>query len=223
LFDVDLGASVRAQNSLLVAYDAVQEDRTTWALADFAWADSAADRSWQNTAASNIDVRFQLSKEEGLRSDEVYGWRLDDSLDGYGSPTIDDQDGVTYDEGRYGNGVNVTDVTKVSWTVTVPSVFSTYFWFIPNSVETSVIWSAEGSGIGLAVGYDALAEEFFLEDHLGQVVSVPFVIAADDRIFIGISQSTTDRRLYIGKMGGSNASQSESFASAGSYTSLRLY
>jgi hypothetical protein len=73
------------------------------------------------------------------------------------------------------------------------------------------------------VGYDASTGAFFLEDQLSRRVMVPLAVAITDRICLGVCQTTTERRLFAGRMGGEVRSASAPFAPLGSFTSLRLY
>jgi hypothetical protein len=73
------------------------------------------------------------------------------------------------------------------------------------------------------VGYDASTGSFFLEDQLSRRVMVPLAVAVTDRICLGVCQTTTERRLFAGRMGGGVRSASAAFAPLGRFTSLRLY
>jgi hypothetical protein len=130
---------------------------------------------------------------------------------------------VSYGDGRYGTGVLIKDTTKVSWGVHIPGVFHVSFWFIPNQVTTSVIWSATGQGVSLCVGYDATNQVFFLEDHLFNRIQVPYPVNVSDRICVGVCQTATERRLFIGKMGGDVQSASAAMTPTAGYTALKLY
>jgi hypothetical protein len=44
-----------------------------------------------------------------------------------------------------------------------------------------------------------------------------------DRICIGVCQTASERRLFVGRMGGDVESASAALAPIGSFTSLRLY
>ena len=111
----------------------------------------------------------------------------------------------------------------MAWTVAIPAVFHTSFWFIPSEVTTCVIWGVRGAAGALLVGYDAAVGSFFLEDHLSRRLYVPFQIAAADRVCLGVCQTATDRRLFTGRMGGDVESASVALPPVGSFTSLRLY
>ena len=224
LFEVNLPTSYRAQNTLLASIGATLDDRETWSTANYAWNSQAAKRQWTyDGALKSIEARFQIAREDALQSGEIYGWRLNGVLSGYGSPTSGDASGVSYGDGRYGTGVLIKDTTKVSWGVHIPGVFHVSFWFIPNQVTTSVIWSASGTGVSLCVGYDAANQVFFLEDHLFNRIQVPYPVNASDRICVGVCQTATERRLFIGKMGGDVQSASSAMTPTAGYTALKLY
>lgn len=86
-----------------------------------------------------------------------------------------------------------------------------------------MIWAAFGPAGSLLVGYDATTSAFFLEDQLSRRVSVPFGVSVTDRLCIGVCQTATERRLFVGRMGGDVESASSALAPIGVFTSLRLY
>jgi predicted phage tail protein len=224
LFEVNLPTSYRAQNTLLASIGATLDDRETWTSANYAWISSAAKRQWTyDGALKSIEARFQMAREDALQAGELYGWRLNGMLGGYGNPVGAEAIGVGYGDGRYGSGVLVKDTTKVSWGVSIPGVFHVSFWFIPNQITTSVIWTATGAGVSLLVGYDSVAGTFFLEDQLFNRVVVPYPVNVADRICIGVCQTATERRLFVGKMGGEVQSASKPLAPTSGYSTLKLY
>lgn len=224
LFEVNLPTSYRAQNTLLASIGATLDDRETWTSANYAWISSAAKRQWTyDGALKSIEARFQMAREDALQAGELYGWRLNGVLSGYGNPVGAEAIGVGYGDGRYGSGVLVKDTTKVSWGVSIPGVFHVSFWFIPNQITTSVIWTATGAGVSLLVGYDSVAGTFFLEDQIFNRVVVAYPVNVADRICIGVCQTATERRLFIGKMGGEVQSASQPLAPTVGYSILKLY
>ena len=164
-----------------------------------------------------------MAREDALQAGELYGWRLNGALAGYGSPASGEAVGVSYGDGRYGSGVLIKDTTRVSWGVSIPGVFHVSFWFIPNQITTSIIWTASGAGVSLLVGFDAAAGSFFLEDHLFNRIVVPYPVSVSDRICVGVCQTATERRLFVGKMGGDVQSASSPLQPTAGYTVLRLY
>jgi predicted phage tail protein len=224
LFEVNLPTSYRAQNTLLASIGATLDDRETWTSTNYAWISSAAKRQWTyDGALKSIEARFQMAREDALQAGELYGWRLNGVLAGYGNPVGAEAIGVGYGDGRYGSGVLVKDTTKVSWGVSIPGVFHVSFWFIPNQITTSVIWTATGAEVSLLVGYDSVAGTFILEDQLFNRVVVPYPVNVADRICIGVCQTATERRLFVGKMGGEVQSASKPLAPTSGYSTLKLY
>ena len=224
LFELDLVSPIRAQNTLLNSLGASVDDRTTWLEANFPWASDAAKRQWAyDGAIANVDARFQIAREDALQAGEIYGWRLNGSTGGLGNPLLSQAASVSYGAGRYGDGLMVKDTTRVAWSVSIPEVFHTSFWFLPSEITTCVIWAATGSSGQLLVGYDASNASFFLEDHLARRVSVAFSVSITDRICLGVCQTASERRLFAGRMGGDVDSASAAIAPVGTFTSLRLY
>ena len=224
LFELDLVSPIRAQNTLLNSLGASVDDRTTWLEANFPWASDAAKRQWAyDGAIANVDARFQIAREDALQAGEIYGWRLNGSTNGLGNPLLSQAASVSYAAGRYGNGLMVKDTTRVAWSVSIPDVFHTSFWFAPSEITTCVIWAATGSSGQLLVGYDASIGSFFLEDHLARRVIVAFSVSITDRICLGVCQTASERRLFAGRMGGDVDSASAAIAPVGTFTSLRLY
>ena len=224
LFELDLVSPIRAQNTLLNSLGASVDDRTTWLEANFPWASDAAKRQWAyDGAIANVDARFQIAREDALQAGEIYGWRLNGSTNGLGNPLLSQAASVSYAAGRYGDGLMVKDTTRVAWSVSIPDVFHTSFWFAPSEITTCVIWAATGSSGQLLVGYDASTASFFLEDHLARRVSVSFSVSITDRICLGVCQTASERRLFAGRMGGDVDSASAAIAPVGTFTSLRLY
>ena len=224
LFELDLVSPIRAQNTLLNSLGASVDDRTTWLEANFPWASDAAKRQWAyDGAIANVDARFQIAREDALQAGEIYGWRLNGSTNGLGNPLLSQAASVSYAAGRYGDGLMVKDTTRVAWSVSIPDVFHTSFWFAPSEITTCVIWAATGSSGQLLVGYDASIGSFFLEDHLARRVIVAFSVSITDRICLGVCQTASERRLFAGRMGGDVDSASAAIAPVGTFTSLRLY
>lgn len=224
LFELDLVSPIRAQNTLLNSLGASVDDRTTWLEANFPWASDAAKRQWAyDGAIANVDARFQIAREDALQAGEIYGWRLNGSTNGLGNPLLSQAASVSYAAGRYGDGLMVKDTTRVAWSVSIPDVFHTSFWFAPSEITTCVIWAATGSSGQLLVGYHASTASFFLEDHLARRVSVAFSVSITDRICLGVCQTASERRLFAGRMDGDVDSASAAIAPVGTFTSLRLY
>lgn len=224
LFELDLVSPIRAQNTLLSSLGASVDDRTTWQEANFVWSGDAARRQWTyDGAIANVDARFQMAREDVLHPGELYGWRLSGSVMGIGNAVTSQSAGVSYGDGRYGMGLMIKDTTQVAWTVNLPQLFHTSFWFIPQEVTTCVIWKAMGPSGALLLGYDAQTQDFFLEDHLSRRITLSFGLEVSDRICLGVCQTSTERRLFAARMGGGVQSASARLEPVGALSSLRLY
>jgi predicted phage tail protein len=225
IFEVDLQSAVRAQNTLLTNLGATADDRTQWSQASYSWNSTDAVRQWSaDGLLASVQARFQMSRYRGVLQDgEIAAWRLNGDLASLGASNVTQSHGVTYDQARYGNGVRIKDTTEVAWSVAIPAQFNTSFWFVPDEVTTSVVWSVLGSGIALRVIYDHLRSELMLEDHLYQRVVVPLEFVAGDFLCVGVCQTEVDRRLFVGGMNHSVIGASEPLAAAGPYTSVQLH
>jgi len=224
LFELDLVSPIRAQNTLLSSLGASVDDRTTWQEANFVWSGDAARRQWTyDGAIANVDARFQMARQDVLHPGELYGWRLSGTVMGIGNLQANPSAGVSYGDGRYGEGLMVKDTTQVAWGVNIPQVFHTSFWFIPQEVTTCVIWKATGPGGALLLGYDAQTQDFFLEDHLSRRVTLAFELEASDRVCLGVCQTRTDRRLFACRMGGPVHSARAELEPVAGFSSLQLY
>jgi hypothetical protein len=142
---------------------------------------------------------------------------------GIGNAVTSQSAGVSYGDGRYGKGLMVKDTTQVAWTVNLPQVFHTSFWFIPQEVTTCVIWKATGPVGHLLLGYDAQTQGFILEDHLSRRITLAFGLETSDRVCLGVCQTSSERRLFAARMGGDVHSASARFEPVGAFSSLRLY
>jgi predicted phage tail protein len=225
LFDVHLPYRLRAQNTIFSDLAAVTEATLNWANALFAWDSADGSKPWAPTGnATAISAQFQIATDIGLYANDVDGWRLNGGLTSVGGTPPSQSHGVTYGEGRYGQGVFVQDTTQVAWPVSIPSSFSKTFWIQPKQLTDAVFITLSGSSGSLKVGYSVREAAFYLEDGNGHRNVVPHLLTVDERICIGISQSSLDRALYVGSMDGSQInSDVEPYTAVGAFTSLALY
>jgi hypothetical protein len=64
---------------------------------------------------------------------------------------------------------------------------------------------------------------FFLEDHLSRQLTVLFAIEAENQICLGVCQTSSERRLFVARLGGDVESGSMALAPVGQLTNLQLY
>lgn len=225
LFDVSLPDRFRAQNTIFGAIASVSDQMLTWAQANFAWNEADATKPWAPTGnAASVSARFQIATDIGLLATDIDGWRLNGALNSVSGklPTIAKK--VTYAEGRYGQGVFVSDLTQVGWSVTIPSTFSKTFWIQPKLVTDAIFISLGGSGGTLKVGYSVHEAAFYLEDQAGRRNVVPYLLTQDERVCIGVSQEPSQRALFVASMDAQQSGVDQKpYTALGAFSTLTLY
>lgn len=231
IFPVDLLNTFRAQNSIYGTIDSIvyDTDAMTWAASPFNWSAAEAKRQWAPGGdVDSVVGKYQIARKTGLAYGEIDGWRLHNSLNTVTGKVAATAQNVTYETGRYGNGVRLRGDVRVDWTsVAVPAQFKYTFWIIPkltgNSAEVAVMSFAGTSGQTLSLGYSEPEEEFRLVDHLGNVVAAKLPLDTDDVVGVAIVQTATKRKLYVAKVGEAAVMGEGNFAPAGAFNAVRLY
>lgn len=216
----------RARNTIESSFDSVINDTTTWLAVPYSWTAPEATRPWVTSGdLSTVGLSLYIAKYTGLAAEYLEGFGLNSLTSGEKGTLAAQSVGVTYGIGRFLKGAVINDFARLNWSLTIPAVFNTTFWAIPQEVSLNrVFWSAlTAAGLQLTLGYDAPSSSFYLEDTLGNSISVPFVIAPLDRILLGVVQTATTRRLYVGKFNGTSAVASSVLAPIGILTSIRLH
>lgn len=223
IFSIDLLSEYRAQNSLFFSIDSVATDSDTWYGTNKPWTDMS--RQWTYDGSINsVSSRCQIAPFTGLRTNEVDGVRGDLNSSTVTGLAPVESIGVSYAQGRYGNGIMVSDLTQISWNINVPFLFSTVFWITPQEVNDCTYWSVRGDGTSLTLGYSAPRRAFYLEDQLRRQVVVPFEFTVNDRICIGICQAMNQRKLFVGRMGDDTpVMAAAAYDQQGAYSKVAFY
>lgn len=232
IFPVDLLDTYRAQNSIYATLDSIvyDTDSMNWLTSTFDWDDPEGARHW--APGGDIDSvvgKYQIARKTGLRYDEVDGWRLHNSTTSVTGKTANTAQNVTYETGRYSNGVRLRGGVKVDWTaVSVPAQFRYSIWIIPKLVGTSAEVSImeffnTTTGNFLRLGYDEPSQSFKLVDKQGNVVSAVCPINTGDVVGLYVVQTDTTRKLFVSVVGGNPTSGEGAFAPSGTFDALRLY
>jgi predicted phage tail protein len=232
IFPVDLLDTYRAQNSIYATLDSIvyDTDSMNWLTSTFEWDDAEGARHWAPGGdIDSVTGKYQIARKTGLRYDEVDGWRLHSSTTSVGGKTAATAQNVTYETGRYGNGIRLRGGVKVDWTsVAVPSQFRYSTWIIPkltgSSAEVSIMeFYNTTTGNFLRIGYDEPSQSFKLVDKQGNVVSAACPINTGDVVGLYVVQTETKRKLFVSVVGGNPSSGEGSFAPSGTFDALRLY
>ena len=232
IFPVDLLDTYRAQNSIYATLDSIvyDTDSMNWLTSTFKWSDAEGARHWAPGGdIDSVTGKYQIARKTGLRFDEVDGWRLHSSTTSVAGKTAATAQNVTYETGRYGNGIRLRGGVKVDWTtVAVPAQFRYSTWIIPkltgNSAEVSILeFFNTTTGNFLRIGYDEPSKSFKLVDKQGNVVSAVCPINTGDVVGLYVVQTDTKRKLFVSVVGGDPSSGEGSFAPIGTFDALRLY
>lgn len=222
---VSLPQTYRARNSIVSTVDAIVLDSTNWVTASYTWSSAQANRGWVTSGDANaINLNYYISRWVGLDPSYVEGIGLNNTTAAEKGSTVASSVGVTYSSGRFLKGALISDFTSLSWNVSIPSVFNTTFWAIPQTVSgKSVYWVARKSdGAELVLSYDASISSFVLEDSYLNKITLPYSIAPQDRLLIGIVQTATARKLYVGKLNGTSASATANQTPLGPYAVMKV-
>jgi hypothetical protein len=119
--------------------------------------------------------------------------------------------------------VEVLDTTRIAYPLAVPSTFKITLWWSPTVSTDCVIATLVGNGCLLEVGYVASTDQMYVRDQNYNWLYLAFECSQGDFVCIGLVQTSTERKLFAGIMGGTPVMASESVAPAGVFTQLTLY
>jgi predicted phage tail protein len=223
---VSLPATFLARNSIGSTFDAVTPDTTIWQTASYVWSDPLASRAWTVAGdISTVKLNYYISKYVGLDPSYLEGFGLNQVVTGILGTVAATAVGVSYGPGRFLTGAVIGDFTTLDWNLAVPAQFNTTLWAIPQVIGgNQVYWSGvTATGLKLIAGHDAINNWFYLEDTLGQKITVPYAVSVNDRVLIGIVQTATTRRLYVGALAQASANNSAAFVPIGALTKISLH
>lgn len=204
VWEVSLPTSYRARTTIQSAYSAVVHDNTTWADATWNWDSVQANRAWQVTGdVGSVSLQYYIAVEAPLEASYLDAFSLNGTYVGVNGTSASEVTGVTYAPGRFFTGAKMDNFTRLSWTMAIPATFNVSLWCKIDTLEgNQVFWSGKTSGdLRLTAGYDNSIGAFYLEDLLGNTMTLPFALSTGDRVLIGVVQTPTTRRLHVGVLG----------------------
>ena len=210
---IALASKLTTQNSFFVSVSTVvkaTDDKLTWKEALFAWNSMDAQRSWRlGGDASTIEYEQQIAREVG-QMNEHEGWSLEETLDSERGvkPTI--ATGVEWDWGRYTKGLKIMDLASYEWhaknlSQTENGKFKFSFWLKtqePDQNQTYVILRMGNENDNFAISYNSSDKKYRLETLRGEILSANVPMLNDQHVFIGVSQTETERTFVVGILGG---------------------
>ena len=227
LTEVTLPDVYTAQNTVVSKKNVVKQDLETWNTATFSWYSTESLRPWLIEFVDSIgDVRMEIAYSTPKPASEVQSWRFHDtttSINGLAPepPPVAVFPGETAPvnantfaglpaRGRFSSGLLRTGVDPLEYTnVDIPKEFSMIFWVRPTaSVESFEVIRLEGlAGSFLQLTYDYTQQKFILTPLLSgvsnpaeHILEVSYEIVPDALLAVGISQSSSVRRLFIANM-----------------------
>jgi predicted phage tail protein len=226
-FEINLGTTYRAQNTLQCSVNAISTLATslTWANINSTWGNLPVGEQWAPTlsnSSTNASMFVAINAVNPVT--QIDGVRMNGNLTSLNNVIATTSGTITYQPGRFSQGLMVADAQYVSWSIGLPATMSMSLWICPSQQIDATYFTLVGSGYSLSVIYDLTNSEFALVDQLGNRVNVPFTYATGDSILISVAQNSTTRKLYVGKWDGSNTQwNSAQMAPLGAFSSIQLY
>lgn len=231
-FYVDLGNTYHAR-SWLETDLIVLEGGVIWDNFLSAWDSMDAAIPWQPVGdldGAYLDKRISL-KFNSLPTAQVYGFALSSDLKDFRGSinATESHSASTFTTARFGNGLSVTDLTRVSWqSLSIPSSFGMkYNYHVSGSLTDSVVFFTlknNSTGKWIEVGYQHDTPRFYALDSNGDEIELPGAITDDDFIMIGINQTATSRSLfYHSTWGQAHGFLEKEIAALGTFDRLYLY
>jgi hypothetical protein len=230
--EVDLGAPYNAQTTITFDKLVVAQDTGSWNTSTFAWDDVTADRSWLLDFTDSIgDIRIEIATEADAPTNEVHSWRFHSTLVSSDITTpispsayTPSKNGATVypayaspPQGRYSAGFIRQGVETLEYNnANIPDIFSTVFWVRPETWGTNisdasfeVLRLENTAGVYyLQLTYDYTRKKFMLTSNLSNpdnTLEVPYEVVPGELLAVGISQSSSTRKLFITNMQANNS------------------
>lgn len=234
IMNIVLAQRYRARNWLSFDSIAFTKDETCWDDSDFAWDDT--ERTFNGPMVDNSitkneqHIAFYIGPDS---NDTFLARESNDITPEEGGSVLESQHADVFEPSRYGYGVKISPLTRLSYAATdIPSVF--HMLFTIRLEEASTL----ATGILMVLAYDADRAIYViyekrnntlrLVDTAGNELSVTYPGTTEalktDWVTIGISQSSTERAFFVTSLfKNKTASASGSFVPLGLYNKIYCY
>lgn len=201
-FTVDLGQEIRARFWLETNLVNILEGGPTWESFNYSWDAAEANVTWLPLGdLGSAQLTKVIAWERDPLDEELYAFGFDDTTTDFRGIVVPAEEiGISYLPAKFGNGVFLNDLAKLSYDVSLQSTFT--FTFKIHSQQTLLdkrVFArfTNDDGEFLEIGFDKAFDAFYAEDHIGNRFGVDAVLNPDeDYIFIGFVQDNTKRILY---------------------------
>lgn len=202
LIDVELPQKYRARNWL--DYACIGQTNESICLDDMNWAwDSieGARTVWNGTVGDlkGVSVSQEIARYVGVGEDVLTSAPLNGSLESVKGNGPFDSHHVVYAQGRWHNGLMISDMARLAYSCRVPKTFSLSFNLTVKQGFTDVmIATMKGDSGWLVLGYDAREKCFYLRGSDGATIRTGRSVPPNGREWytVAISQGEEERALY---------------------------
>jgi sulfur carrier protein ThiS len=207
VFDVDLLETFLARNQLSINFDVLTSETMTWDEATFTWASNEANRAWliRGDADTMSMTAYIALQQTSLQSHEIEVFSLDNTLVGLGGSTATVSTSVTFDNtlghSRYGEYAMVLDEdTELEWDKPLTPQFTVTFWVVLEQLafEWVVFRLTDINDNFLSLTVDDSELKLTGSDDVVLTLGTADGLAFGTKLMIGISQTDTERRLFLG-------------------------
>lgn len=229
VYALDLGAEYSARSWVDMNAISVAGSGVTWQNATFSW-ESATNQTWLGSISENRagDVTPRVAFEGTFDSTLIEGWRWNGA--GLGAklttaPSVNTNMSFAA-AARFDIGAGFNRKGRLAYTISVPSEFTIAIdarvW--DGNQNNGLLFKLIGSGIALYAVLNGIENTVALYDHLGNVNLVSYIEAGTDVATIVITQSATERCLYLSSRRYADlVSDAKPFTPLGAFTSIAFY
>lgn len=224
---INLPSSFIARTVVDDSFDAIMSDYfMTWAQAtNITW---ASNRAWVPLGDVNsIVLEKSFTQAKAPSDNEIEAFPFSNFLTGVRNTHATQSKGVSYQQGRFRNGLFIKNTTFVDYTInTIPSSFSVYFWIRPSvKLDLNIVKFYSDDSHWLQLLYQLEDNSFVLvgSDQVEVIVN-NLIWNMDDMLLVSISQTNTTRRLHIGNIvTSSSLSESKTAAPIAVFNKISFY
>ncbi len=201
-FTYDLGAEIRARNWLETTLINI-EAGPTWDDFTYAWESINAQVPWLPLGdLAGASLTKVIAFKQSPLTVELYAWTYQDTSTDFRGVTSAEEDHIDYEPAKFADGLLINDLTHLSYSVTLPQVFSAMWKFRVEAPITDkrvfIVLEKSGESDRIEIGYDAAAGGLYCLDNVGNYFTLPFAqpISGLNFIAVGFVQDEESRTLY---------------------------
>lgn len=227
LIDVRLPQTYRARNWLAFQVIGAMDSGFVFDDLDFLYdSQKAVDTMWNGTAGdiSGVEARTEIAiQTEESRGPYTAMLPLNQSLVGE-NVTATGKGKIAYREGRWHNGLVLSERSEVTGSVAIGETFGLVFWLrLQGPLFYTEFLTLTGEGGVLSVGYDDGAGAYTLTGSDGVTMTAEMPYQARDHLLFGVSQTKDTRMFFLYSAAARRTvARGAKAAPLGAFTGMRL-